>query len=144
VCVDSFWFFYSQFPSLQWAEVFRRFDHVDLFIPDARAFSVLLDMWRLATATAAGVPPFPLTAMLFPEQPYRSAKGHLSLLRAAMQSPPETGVDFLLFSPRALRSVPAPPFDGSNELNLTVQVHSTPNPLLCVFVCLLLFLQRSD
>jgi hypothetical protein len=98
--------------------VFRRFDHADLHIPDGRALGVLLEVWRLAHASSASAPAFPFAALLFPEQPYRHARAHLTLLRAAVLTSADAGVDFLAFAPRALRAIAAAPFDGTAELSL--------------------------
>jgi hypothetical protein len=95
----------SQQPNLNWTEVFRKLDHAELYIPDAAAFQVLLDIWRLAQASSgAGAAPFPYDVVLFEQ--HRHARGHLSLLRAAISAPAEM-IDFLTISPRVLRSVSA-------------------------------------
>jgi hypothetical protein len=88
---------------LNWTEVYRKLDHAELYIPDAAAFQVLVDVWRLAQASAGGLP-FPYDVVLF--EPHRHARGHLSLLRAAISAPAEL-VDFLTISPRVLRSISA-------------------------------------
>ncbi len=98
--------------------MFRRFDHADLHIPDGRALGVLLEVWRLAHGSSASAPAFPFAALLFPEQPYRHARAHLTLLRAAVLTAADAGVDFLAFAPRALWAIAAAPFDGTAELNL--------------------------
>jgi hypothetical protein len=103
------WCFIYQYPTLQWVDVFRKFDFPDFHVPDTFAFLLMVDVWRLA---CVGVP-FPMEC-LFTE--YRNKRGHLSLLAAALGAPVEL-INFAAL-PRIQR-----PLDGVPPSSIQVRLY---------------------